>query len=995
MKMFTLAGLFFLLMVTNQVFAQNQGDNPNLDQIPRYIRERISNNPDAPNNTSAVVTIGNWDNFSLGTDFAESNMATNPNQPTWFFTAYNTNAPHDTENGYDWFIHTANFGASMAGDPVVAYDSLGNLFYENMYGSISGCKVLASTNNGVTWGPSITAIAGNDKNWIACDQTSGPYANYVYTTMTNGGPPGNFARSMDHGLTFTSTFAPSTQAIPGMMVCVGPEGNIQGGAVHVVTNSGSSFASTYTFYLSTDGGATFTLKSAQQFSGTVGSQVGGRNSVQNMRTRPYPMIAADNSYGSNRGKMYVVYASNDPPSTNGHPDIFCRSSSDDGTTWSSAVKVNDDPNTTNNHQWHPAIWCDKQTGKLYVMWMDTRDIPTSDSAYIYASYSTDGGVTFAANQRISNAKMKINCPTCGGGGTPAYQGDYNGVVSNKKVSMIGWTDFRVGNFQSMTAYFPDFAMALDHTLDTLYSPVGNVIFQVSIPEVKLYTDTVILSASITPTPTAGTITVEYPSGNTITNYPDSKPVKFVLTGSVPTGTYMASFLAAGPNGTPVHKRTATIKVMPGSVFQATAIATPTTICLGQTSQLDVSILGGTAPFTYSWTPPATLSDPNIANPVATPDVTTTYHVMVTDNAAHTSNDSIIVNVNYAPATPGPITGMQNVCADSLSDYSIVQVVGGITYSWSVPAGAQVTSGQNTPNITVQWGLTSGNVSVIAGNDCGPSVPSVLAVSVNTPPTTLMPINGPDVVCKNTNAIFYTSLSDNPVTYTWTVPVGVTIISGQGTDTIHVAWGETAGNVTTYASNECGQSPEITKAVAVNFIPEPAGTITGKDTVCQGTGNYNYSVPAITGATQYIWTLPVGVTITAGQGTNQITLSFNTTAQSGNLSVKGENDCGDGTESVKFLKVNNCTGIDQKTLESSVQIFPNPVSEELTLSITGKERLLNLAIIDITGKVLYTETLSNIPATYTKKLDMSKYANGIYFIRLSHNDRVYNEKVIVK
>jgi hypothetical protein len=78
--------------------------------------------------------------------------------------------------------------------------------------------------------------------------------------------------------------------------------------------------------------------------------------------------------------------------------------------------------------------------------MDTRDCPTSDSALIYASYSDNGGVTWAANKAISNQKMKINCSTCPGGGTPRYQGDYNGIISNKKVGMAGWTDFRQGSF---------------------------------------------------------------------------------------------------------------------------------------------------------------------------------------------------------------------------------------------------------------------------------------------------------------------------------------------------------------------------------------------------------------------------------------------------------------------------------------------------------------------------------------------------------------------
>ena len=54
---------------------------------------------------------------------------------------------------------------------------------------------------------------------------------------------------------------------------------------------------TYRLYRSTDGGATFTLMSTNNFANYVGTYVNGRNSVQNMRTRPYPFITADNSYG--------------------------------------------------------------------------------------------------------------------------------------------------------------------------------------------------------------------------------------------------------------------------------------------------------------------------------------------------------------------------------------------------------------------------------------------------------------------------------------------------------------------------------------------------------------------------------------------------------------------------------------------------------------------------------------------------------------------------
>jgi len=203
-------------------------DDPNLDQIPHYLLQESGTNTNAPP-LSSVITIGNWDNFNLGIDEAENNMAANPSVPTWYFTAYNTNRTHHTENGHDWGINNPNFGANMWGDPVVVYDSLGNLFYMNMYGSgtIQGCKMAVSQDNGFTWPTITTAISGIDKNWVAADQTNGPYANYVYATMTSNSG-GNFSRSTDHGQTWTTTFSPGTQSLPGMMACVGAYQNTQG-----------------------------------------------------------------------------------------------------------------------------------------------------------------------------------------------------------------------------------------------------------------------------------------------------------------------------------------------------------------------------------------------------------------------------------------------------------------------------------------------------------------------------------------------------------------------------------------------------------------------------------------------------------------------------------------------------------------------------------------------------------------------------------------------
>ena len=1079
-KGFFVNSLFLLIFHSNPLLAQlTQEDNPNLDQIPKYLLQNPPKSPNVP--LSTVITLGNWDNFNLGTDFGESNMTSHMQNPAKYFTAYNTNAAHHTENGTDWANVVPNFGATMQGDPVVAYDSLGNLFYENLYGSgsIQGVKVIKSTDNGANWGAAVTGVSGVDKNWIACDQTSGPYANYVYVCMTaNSG--GNFARSTDNGLTFTTTFSPGTQNVPGMMVCVGAYNNIQGGAVYVVTNSGSPFTSTYTFYRSLDGGATFNQMSAQQFCNTVGSQLNNRNSVEGMRTRPYPMIAADNSYGAYRGRFYNVYASNDPPGNGNKPDIFCRYSTDGGATFSSAVKINDDPNTQNNHQWHPGIWCDKETGRLYAMWMDTRDTPTHDSAYIYASYSDDGGQTFVANQRISNKKMKIDCGSCGGGGTPRYQGDYNGITSNKKGGQAGWTDFRQNTFMSVTAYFPDFAMAIDHTADTLYTSADSATFQVSIPEVKLYSDTVILSGVLTPTPASGIVVFHFPSGNTITTFPNTKPVNVVLYGNVPTGSYTANFYASGPNGTPVHKRTATIKVLQGNTFLVDATATPSTISLGQNSQLDATVIGGSAPFIFSWTPLTGLTDPSLQNPIANPIITTVYHVLVSDATSHTASDSVVVNVtpnamsitvsaspaticqgqssqlnvfvsgglapyiyswtppiglsdpaiqnpladplattmyhvtvtdavsqtvtdsvlvkvNTGPATPGPISGSQLVCLNSTSDYTIAEVTNATNYSWTVPAGDTILSGQNTNYISVLWrNNAAGNISVIAGNECGNSIPSVLQVSINLPPDTLGSISGPVKNCKSAMAIYSVAKVTNADVYLWTVPSGATITSGQNTDSIDVTWGAHAGDISVYAQNECGNTNAVVKMISVDSIPSAAGSITGKDTVCKSQNGYSFSVDDISGALSYDWTLPSGMTISTQNG-KEITVDVSLTADTGTstITVKGINECGVGTENSKVVYISNCNGINESLLKGNISIFPNPTNHLLNIAFRSYFNKVMLVVTDMNGKEMFTESLENIRSGFLKQINVSQYSKGLYFIKLTENNQIFKEKFVVQ
>ncbi len=87
--------------------------------------------------------------------------------------------------------------------------------------------------------------------------------------------------------------------------------------------------------------------------------------------------------------------------------------------------------------------------------------------------------------------------------------------------------------------------------------------------------------------------------------------------------------------------------------------------------------------------------------------------------------------NGVPATPGAITPSNPAplaCSAGIT-YTIAAVAGASLYNWTVPFGATITAGQGTTSITVTWGSTSGNVTVIASNSCGSSGVRILPVNL--------------------------------------------------------------------------------------------------------------------------------------------------------------------------------------------------------------------------------------------------------------------------
>jgi hypothetical protein len=86
-------------------------------------------------------------------------------------------------------------------------------------------------------------------------------------------------------------------------------------------------------------------------------------------------------------------------------------------------------------------------------------------------------------------------------------------------------------------------------------------------------------------------------------------------------------------------------------------------------------------------------------------------------------------------------------------------------------------------------------------------------------------------------------------------------------------------------------------------PVAPGAITGAASVCPNQTGVVYSVPPVTNAISYNWTVPTGAAITAGTGTTSITVSYSASATSGNVTVAGANSCATGPTATMPVTVN--------------------------------------------------------------------------------------------
>ena len=118
----------------------------------------------------------------------------------------------------------------------------------------------------------------------------------------------------------------------------------------------------------------------------------------NMPINAAAHLAWDRSGSPHHGRVYLAYT--DRPSLfSTDTNIMLRYSDNNGSTWGSAVRLNNDAGTAN--QFWPSLAVDQTTGHVAAVWYDTRNDPANTQVKLYGTASDNGGVSFAPNVAIA------------------------------------------------------------------------------------------------------------------------------------------------------------------------------------------------------------------------------------------------------------------------------------------------------------------------------------------------------------------------------------------------------------------------------------------------------------------------------------------------------------------------------------------------------------------------------------------------------------------
>jgi len=395
---------------------------------------------------------------------SEETVAVNPTNPKNIVIVTNVDHPAaglfegvSFDGGATWTTKLIgdndNLGDACC-DPSLSFDRYGNLFMTYLYNVELEVPIALSTDGGLHFNL-IANIAKPPKQSSSASGERGLFRFVDQPTITagvgevwmvfNGGGPIVATGAKVSGLGKVGGFI-TPEVVPGTNNCtygdvsIGPRGQVM--QVCSLTESGQGGGKLFV-NVDPDGLGPAGFGSRVFVAET---HVGGFDFIPAQPDRSVdaePGLAWDRTGGPHNGRVYLVYTLEQPNESN-NMDIYVRFSDNDGATWSSPARVNDDH--TKNSQFLPKISLDPTSGNLAVVWYDSReDLGTggsgdtdgvpNDDAQFWGAFSTDGGQTFTANTQISAGTSNSH-----DSGNAIDYGDYTGLSFYGGIAHPAWAD---------------------------------------------------------------------------------------------------------------------------------------------------------------------------------------------------------------------------------------------------------------------------------------------------------------------------------------------------------------------------------------------------------------------------------------------------------------------------------------------------------------------------------------------------------------------------
>jgi hypothetical protein len=525
-----------------------------------------------------------------------------------------------------------------------------------------------------------------------------------------------------------------------------------------------------------------------------------------------------------------------------------------------------------------------------------------------------------------------------------------------------------------------------YTITVTVSGSGKKGFEVS-PQNATGTQLGVLAAGTNNHLTGGTKYVtQNSSGST------SSTVTWSFTWTAPvSGTGTVTFYGAFTVGKS-NTKLSTLVVSENAVVPLAVVvtATPGTILLGTTSQLNAAASGGSGTYTYAWTsvPPGFAS--NLQNPVVSPTATTQYYVTVNDGSGSTQG-SVTVTVNLpvplavtATASPASIASGQS----SQLNASASGGSGSYAFSWSsVPAGF-TSNLQNpivSPTVNTQY-----NVTV---NDGSGTAQGNTTVTVTPVPLTATASAAPSVICagQSSQLSVVPAGGSGSYTYSWTsVPAGFT--SNLANPVV------TPAITTQYIAHVTDGTLSADAPTSVS-VSQPASASAGNDTTCA----YITAQVQLNGEaanfSSVLWT-------TSGTGTfsNAGALAGNyfpsaADKTGGNvtltLTAAAQSPCSSAAVDSRVVHFDGPTGLNDSGLSTlSMIISPNPSTGLFSLKLDGITGMnATVTISDIQGKRIMQAVIDGSD-NQLQKYDLSGHSNGIYIVKVQTINGTFVRKLVL-